>query len=140
MRLGLSANTLSPAPYVHFSFPGRVLTSFGQFLTTSYPPVRSSPPTGPGTAANPVPGFACPSTGDSLPEILRPTVTPIANIKTIKLIFFMRILRTILSDGFSGAGFSLWGLALRCSKTHRLKPAPLNPHETATALIDCKAV
>src|SRR5260221_12376459 len=47
----------------------------------------------PGTAANPVPGFDCPSTGDSLPEILTPTVTPIANIKNIKLIFFIQFLR-----------------------------------------------
>ena len=35
MRFGLSANTLSPAPYVHFSLPGSVLMSFGQPLTTS---------------------------------------------------------------------------------------------------------
>ena len=34
-RLGLSANTPSPAPYVHFSLPGSVLTSLGQSLTTS---------------------------------------------------------------------------------------------------------
>src|ERR1700681_1961069 len=93
MRFGLSAKTLSPAPYVHFSFPGRVLTSFGQFFTTSYAPVRSSPPTAPGTAANPVPGLACPSTGDSLPEILTPTVTPITNIKNIKPTFFMGFLQ-----------------------------------------------
>jgi hypothetical protein len=31
-----------------------------------------------------------------------------------------------LSDvGFSGAGFSLWGLVLAMSKIRRLKPAPL---------------
>src|ERR1700692_4729517 len=29
--------------------------------------------------------------------------------------------------GLSGAGFSLWGLVLAKTKTHRLKPAPLKP-------------
>lgn len=73
MRLGLSAKTLLPAPYVHFSFPGSVLTSFGQFFSTSYALVKSCQPTIPGTAANPVPGLALPSTGESTPEILTPS-------------------------------------------------------------------
>jgi len=30
-------------------------------------------------------------------------------------------------EGFGGAGFSLWGLVLARSKSHRLKPAPLEP-------------
>ncbi len=34
--------------------------------------------------------------------------------------------RTIVVRGFSGAGFSLWGLVLANTKTHRPKPAPLN--------------
>jgi hypothetical protein len=29
--------------------------------------------------------------------------------------------------GFSGTGFSLWGLILAGTKTHRLKPVPLKP-------------
>ena len=52
----LSAKTLSPAPYVHFSFPGRVLTSCGQFLT-SRRGLQSFRAQGSGTAANPAPGF-----------------------------------------------------------------------------------
>src|ERR1700680_1875911 len=34
-RLGLSAYTLSTAPYVHFSWSGKALMGFGQFASTS---------------------------------------------------------------------------------------------------------
>jgi hypothetical protein len=37
--------------------------------------------------------LACPSTGESLPEILTPTVTPIANINNIHTTFLMEFLR-----------------------------------------------
>jgi len=37
--------------------------------------------------------LACPSTGDSLPEILTPTVTPIASINNIKPTFLIKFLR-----------------------------------------------
>src|ERR1700722_4967647 len=107
MRLGFSAKTLSPAPYVHFSFPGSVLTSFGQPFTTSYAPVRSSPPTAPATAANPIPGFACPSTVERLPEILTPTTTPMTNIKDINPIFFMPFLRKKLFLGIQSTAEDL---------------------------------
>jgi hypothetical protein len=44
MRLGLSANTLDPAPNVHCSWPGIDARSFGHPWTTSYPPNTSWPP------------------------------------------------------------------------------------------------
>jgi hypothetical protein len=33
--------------------------------------------------------------------------------------------RILIMVGFTDAGFSQWGFVLTCSKTHRLKPAPL---------------
>jgi len=41
---------------------------------------------------------------------------------------FKNALNRVWLKGFGGAGFSLWGgLVLAGTKTHRLKPAPLNP-------------
>ena len=78
-RSGLSAKTPCDEPHVQFSCPGRLDNGFGQSATTSYGPVRSTPPLSDGTAANPAAGGACSCTAPGSPAPPHPVANAAAN-------------------------------------------------------------
>src|SRR4051812_748358 len=91
IRFGLSAKMPRAAPYVHFSWPGNVAISLGQFACTSYGPETSCAPIAPGTALNDGGAAVCASAGDvSRSLAAQPTITPTAidnPIATVLLTF-----------------------------------------------------
>src|ERR1051325_6581242 len=97
MRFGVSAKTLSPAPYVHFSLPARGEMSFGQPLTTSSGPGTSGAPTASGTGEKPpaAAGCACPST--ELPSRNRTAKpAPRAKVRSVMATLRMRSSRLVV--------------------------------------------
>src|SRR5262245_20004897 len=100
-RFGLSAKIPRAPPYVHFSWPGSVLRSFGQPSTTSYGPETSSAPMAPGTALNEVRSVVvCAAAGEftKRPPTAMPTARPTANVKRIVIVLLIAFLRATSVD------------------------------------------
>src|SRR4030095_10600368 len=83
-------------PYVHFSWPGSVLRSFGQPSATSYGPDTSSAPMALGTALNEVSSVVvCAAAGEftKRPPSAMPTPRPTASVKRIVIVLLITVLR-----------------------------------------------
>jgi hypothetical protein len=112
IRFGLSAKMPLAPPYVHFSWPGSVLRSFGQPSCTSYGPEISSAPMAIGTALYETGGADAAvwaSAGGLNSRLLAamPTATPTANDNptvTVLLMAFLpreaaKLFETVFADG-----------------------------------------